>query len=106
MELLGFVKPITSPPTNPIRFPVNGLNLRIRQSLAVTAVAWILMSTSLFLGVGFLTSWSSRTSGRPYFVHTIAFIIFLRGIICATTLYGKAIGELLSSSKGLNHFNV
>src|SRR5213594_3133814 len=70
--LLGPLKP------NPIRASghsqIGILNFRSSQSPAVTVAAWTLIRTSLSFGVGLSTSLSWRTSGGPYFVHTIAFI--------------------------------
>jgi len=66
------------------------VKLRILTSPDVTVAACILISTSLSLGVGFSTSLSSRTSGGPYFVHTIAFISLppdLLGFVILTYSY-------------------
>src|SRR5437660_10643096 len=49
------------------------LRPRSSQSPIATDAAWTLTRTSLSFGVGFSTSLSSRTSGGPYFVQTIAF---------------------------------
>jgi hypothetical protein len=72
MGCFGFLKP------EAIRLgsqnPGGAVLLRAQQSYVVTVVANTLMSTSLFLGVGFSTSLSWRTSGGPYFSYTIAFI--------------------------------
>jgi hypothetical protein len=46
--------------------------LRMKMSLAVTAVAMIRMQTSSSFGLGRSTSRNSRTSGPPYLGHTIA----------------------------------
>src|SRR4030042_3043071 len=50
--------------------------LRISRSAAFKDAACTFTSASSSLGVGFSTSLSSRTSGAPYFVHTIAFMVF------------------------------
>jgi hypothetical protein len=51
--------------------------LRIIVSAAVTEEACILTNTSLALGVGFAISLSWNTSGDPYFVATIAFMVVI-----------------------------
>src|SRR5215472_8504202 len=104
MGLLGLLKPTNSPTRSPIGFQGEGCNVRPMQSLAVTAVAEILMSTSCVVAVGFATSRSCRTSVGPYFVQTMAFMRFSRLHRFITTLYGKTVAELQpvgrSSSSG------
>ena len=53
------------------------LKLRILKSPIWQVVACTLNSSSLSLGTGFSTSLSCRTSGGPYFVHTIALMCLL-----------------------------
>ncbi|MHA1508872.1 MAG: hypothetical protein ACTSO6_09240 [Promethearchaeota archaeon] len=50
------------------------LPLMISTSEAFTEATWTFTNTSLSLGIGFSTSLNCRTSGGPYFVHTIAFM--------------------------------
>ncbi len=57
------------------RSQIGNFKLRASPSPAVTVAASILIRTSLSLGVGFSTSYRLRTSGGPYFVHTIAFML-------------------------------
>ncbi len=52
----------------------SGLPRTSPQSQSFTADVWTLIKTSPSLGTGFSTSLSSRSSGVPYFVSTIAFI--------------------------------
>src|SRR5688572_32043108 len=54
-----------------------GWSFRRITSPMVAVAACTLTSTSFFLGIGFSTSRSCKTSGGPDFVHTIAFIRFL-----------------------------
>ena len=64
--------------TRPVKNLVkNGAPFRVITSDSPTVAAYTLISTSLYLGTGFSTSLSWRTSGGPYFVHTIAFMSFL-----------------------------
>jgi hypothetical protein len=56
MGFLGLEKPNTNRIMKPIGCQTGSLELRTMQSLAVTAVAKIFMSTSLFLGLGFAVS--------------------------------------------------
>ena len=60
----------------------NGLPLMRHQSQSFTDAASTFIKTSSSLGVGVSTSLSSRTSGEPYFVKTIAFmIIFIESLL-------------------------
>jgi len=51
------------------------LKFRAARSPYLTEVAWLQVKTSLAAGAGLAISCSRRTSGGPYSVYTIVFII-------------------------------
>src|SRR6056297_2293094 len=75
-------------------------NFRISISLAVTEVAFILISTSSSFGDGFSKSSITRFSEPPYLRHLIAFIMFVfLYLITPTKVQAQICGSTSTDAK-------